>query len=168
MFCQDENHKNHSIILLSKILIPKNQLENLKNNIQNSQKIRSDIEEKINNLIKELKEKEDQLKSLMEKFTKLLDIKIKFIEIFLHNYENKIEEIDLNYQTIFNLQKEINFKVPNLSFYENEKLAQKIEKSFDFFEKNKNFNNYLNNLNYKVENNDNKLKVLSIVKTKKI
>ena len=167
MFCQDENHKNHSIILLSKILIPKNQLENLKNNIQNSQKIRSDIEEKINNLIKELKEKEEQLKSLMEKFTKLLDVKIKFIEIFLHNYENKIEEIDLNYQTIFNLQKEINFKVPNLSFYENEKLAQKIEKSFDFFEKNKNFNNYLNNLNYKVENNDNKLKVLSIVKTKK-
>ena len=167
MFCQDENHKNHSIILLSKILIPKNQLENLKNNIQNSQKIRSDIEEKINNLIKELKEKEEQLKSLMEKFTKLLDIKIKFIEIFLHNYENKIEEIDLNYQTIFNLQKEINFKVPNLSFYENEKLAQKIEKSFDFFEKNKNFNNYLNNLNYKVENNDNKLKVLSIIKTKK-
>ena len=167
MFCQDENHKNHSIILLSKILIPKNQLENLKNNIQNSQKIRSDIEEKINNLIKELKEKEEQLKSLMEKFTKLLDIKIKFIEIFLHNYENKIEEIDLNYQTIFNLQKEINFKVPNLSFYENEKLAQKIEKSFDFFEKNKNFNNHLNNLNYKVENNDNKLKVLSIVKTKK-
>ena len=167
MFCQDENHKNHSIILLSKILIPKNQLENLKNNIQNSQKIRSDIEEKINNLIKELKEKEEQLKSLMEKFTKLLDVKIKFIEIFLHNYENKIEEIDLNYQTIFNLQKEINFKVPNLSFYENEKLAQKIEKSFDFFEKNKNFNNHLNNLNYKVENNDNKLKVLSIVKTKK-
>ena len=167
MFCQDENHKNHSIILLSKILIPKNQLENLKNNIQNSQKIRSDIEEKINNLIKELKKKEEQLKSLMEKFTKLLDVKIKFIEIFLHNYENKIEEIDLNYQTIFNLQKEINFKVPNLSFYENEKLAQKIEKSFDFFEKNKNFNNYLNNLNYKVENNDNKLKVLSIVKTKK-
>ena len=167
MFCQDENHKNHSIILLSKILIPKNQLENLKNNIQNSQKIRSDIEEKINNLIKELKEKEEQLKSLMEKFTKLLDIKIKFIEIFLHNYENKKEEIDLNYQTIFNLQKEINFKVPNLSFYENEKLAQKIEKSFDFFEKNKNFNNYLNNLNYKVENNDNKLKVLSIIKTKK-
>ena len=55
----------------------------------------------------------------MEKFTKLLDIKIKFIEIFLHNYENKKEEIDLNYQTIFNLQKEINFKVPNLSFYEN-------------------------------------------------
>ena len=167
MFCQDENHKNHSIILLSKILIPKNQLENLKNNIQNSQKIRSDIEEKINNLIKELKEKEEQLKSLMEKFTKLLDIKIKIIEIFLHNYENKREEIDLNYQTIFNLQKEINFKVPNLSFYENEKLAQKIEKSFDFFEKNKNFNNHLNNLNYKVENNDNKLKVLSIVKTKK-
>ena len=167
MFCQDENHKNHSIILLSKILIPKNQLENLKNNIQNSQKIRSDIEEKINNLIKELKKKEEQLKSLMEKFTKLLDVKIKFIEIFLHNYENKIEEIDLNYQTIFNLQKEINFKVPNLSFYENEKLAQKIEKSFDFFEKNKNFNNHLNNLNYKVENNDNKLKVLSIVKTKK-
>ena len=167
MFCQDENHKNHSIILLSKILIPKNQLENLKNNIQNSQKIRSDIEEKINNLIKELKEKEEQLKSLMEKFTKLLDVKIKFIEIFLHNYENKIEEIDLNYQTIFNLQKEINFKVPNLSFYENEKLAQKIEKSFDFFEKNKNFNNYLNNLNYKVEDNDNKLKELSIVKTKK-
>ena len=167
MFCQDENHKNHSIILLSKILIPKNQLENLKNNIQNSQKIRSDIEEKINNLIKELKEKEEQLKSLMEKFTKLLDIKIKFIEIFLHNYENKIEEIDLNYQTIFNLQKEINFKVPNLSFYENEKLAQKIEKSFDFFEKNKNFNNYLNNLNYQVEDNDNKLKELSIIKTKK-
>ena len=167
MFCQDENHKNHSIILLSKILIPKNQLENLKNNIQNSQKIRSDIEEKINNLIKELKEKEEQLKSLMEKFTKLLDIKIKFIEIFLHNYENKKEEIDLNYQTIFNLQKEINFKVPNLSFYENEKLAQKIEKSFDFFEKNKNFNNYLNNLNYQVEDNDNKLKELSIIKTKK-
>ena len=54
-------------------------------------------------MINELKEKEEQLKSLMEKFTKLLDIKIKFIEIFLHNYENKIEEIDLNYQTIFNL-----------------------------------------------------------------
>ena len=162
-----ENHKNHSIILLSKILIPKNQLENLKNNIQNSQKIRSDIEEKINNLINELKEKEEQLKSLMEKFTKLLDIKIKFIEIFLHNYENKREEIDLNFQTIFNLKKEINFEVPNLSFYENEKLEQKIEKSFYFFEKNKNFNNYLSNLNYKVDDNDNKLKELSIVKTKK-
>ena len=44
---------------------------------------------------------------------------------------------------------------------------KKLKKVFIFFEKNKNFNNYLNNLNYKVENNDNKLKVLSIIKTKK-
>jgi hypothetical protein len=27
MFCQSENHQNHSIILLSNILIPKNQLD---------------------------------------------------------------------------------------------------------------------------------------------
>jgi hypothetical protein len=82
MFCQSENHQNHSIILLSNILIPKNQLDFFKKNIDNSYKIRNKIEENINKIINELKEKEESLKKLIGEFNKYLDIKLNLLKLF--------------------------------------------------------------------------------------
>ena len=79
----------------------------------------------------------------MGEFNKYLDIKLKFIEVVFQNYQEKLKEINLNYQIISNLKNEINFKVPYLNFNSYESLLEKVEKSFNFFEENKRFINII-------------------------
>ena len=69
----------------------------------------------------------------MGEFNKYLDIKLKFIEVVFQNYQEKLKEINLNYQIISGLKNEINFKVPYLNFNSYESLLEKVEKSFNFF-----------------------------------
>ena len=40
----------------------------------------------------------------MGEFNKYLDIKLKFIEVVFQNYQEKLKEINLNYQIISNLK----------------------------------------------------------------
>ena len=77
-----------------------------------SEKIK--IEQKIETVIKELEEKIKFINQLKNEFIECLNMKLKFVELVLNNYEKKIKDFDANFYIIKNLERLINFNLVQL------------------------------------------------------
>ena len=95
----DEEHEKKEFILKKKIL-KKNKLDEFKLNIKRIIKDKDKVEEAINLVINELKEKIENLNNLKNKFFDYLNMKLKFVKLILHNYEKKLEDFDVNFYII--------------------------------------------------------------------
>ena len=97
----EENHKNNEKFIRDKIL-RKNQLDNFSKTLKQIFTISNDIEIQINDLVKELKEKIDQLINLKNSFFESLNMKLKLSNLVYNNYLQKLNETDLNFTLIQN------------------------------------------------------------------
>ena len=90
---------------MKKKLFKKNKLDEFKNTIKKILNEKDKLEQKINLVIKELKEKIDNINNLKNQFLENLNMKVKFVQLILNNYERKMEDFDINYFLIKNLEK---------------------------------------------------------------
>ena len=133
----DESHENEEFFLKKKLL-KKNKIEGFKNTIRmiTSEKIK--IEQKIETVIKELEEKIKFINQLKNEFFECLNMKLKFVELVLNNYEKKIKDFDANFYNIKNLERQINFNLVKLELNNNDSLDKKIETITNCFNRNLN------------------------------
>ena len=61
---------------------------------------------------------------------------MKFTQLILQNYEKKIEDFDINYFIINNLENQIKFNLLELNLNKNDSLEQKIENISNYLNKN--------------------------------
>ena len=89
---------------------------------------------------------------------------MKFTELILDNYEKKLKDFDLNYYTINNLEKQINFNLFELNYNENNSLDKKIEIITYYLNQNLNAQFKFNNDNIdNIENFENIEKIKEIL-----
>ena len=74
-------------------------------------------------------------------------MKLKFAQLVLHNYEKKIEDFDVNYYIINNLENQVKFNLLEFKFDKNDSLEKKIENFANYFNKNINSQFNLDNKN---------------------
>lgn len=122
----DESHENDEF-LLKKKLLKKNKIDGFKNTIRIITSEKNKIEQKIESVIKELEGKILFINNLKNKFIECLNMKLKFVDLVLNNYEKKIKDFDANYYIINNLEKQINFNLEKLNLNNNDSLDNKIE-----------------------------------------
>ena len=101
---------------MKKLIIKNSKLEKFKTNIKRINNIRNSIEKAINEVIKELEEKISLLKNLEKEFMESLDMKLKYVDLVFHNYEQKMKDFDINFVIINNLANQINFKFARIRF----------------------------------------------------
>jgi len=131
----DESHENDEI-LLKKKLFRKNILDEFKSRIKRIENERDNVEQNVNLVIKELEEKIKALNDLKKQFLEKLNKKLKFTQLILQNYEKKIEDFDINYFIINNLENQIKFNLLELNLNQNDSLEQKIENISNYLNKN--------------------------------
>lgn len=152
----NESHKNKEYLIRDK-MIKKNKLDNFVKNLENAKNIRNNIEEKINEVINELKKNIDSLNNLKNKFVDSLNMKIKIANLAYHNYQTKYNNVDINYFLIKNLEEHINFDLPNLNINNENNCEEKI-KQIIFYINNIIINQYnSNNNNEEIQINNNNL-----------
>ena len=117
-------------------MLKKNELDAFKNTIKAIKGTKNIIEEKINSITDELENKIESINNLKNKFFESLDMKLQFVEIVLNNYEKKLENCDLNYSIINNLENQMNFKLLNLNFDNDASLEKKIENITQYLNRN--------------------------------
>ena len=133
--------------------IKKNKLDNFKNTIKIAINEKTIIELAIDSVIKELEEKIENLKKLKKNFFEYLNMKLKFIEFVLNNYEKKMNDFDINFFIINNLQNQFNFNLKKLNF-------NNINNNID--SKKENITRYLEeNINSQFNSNDKEEKILT-------
>ena len=137
----DESHEKEELFLKKK-LFKKNKLDEFKNTIMKIKEEKNRIELKINSVTKELEEKIKMLNELKIGFFESLNMKLKFVELVLDNYEKKIKDLDVNFAIINNLEKQINFNLTKLDLNYNDSLDKKIGTISNFL--NKNLNSHFN------------------------
>ena len=137
----DESHEKEEFFLKKK-LFKKNKLDEFKKTIMAIKEEKNRIELKINSITKEPEEKINTLNELKNKFFESLNMKLKFVELVLNNYEKKIKDLDMNFTIINNLEKQINFNLTKLDLNYNDSLDKKIRNISNFL--NKNLNSYFN------------------------
>ena len=76
---------------------------------------------------------------------------MKFTQLILQNYEKKIEDFDINYFIINNLENQIKFNLLELNLNKNDSLEQKIENISNYLNKNINSQFDLDNKEKKKE-----------------
>ena len=133
----DESHEKNEI-LLKKKLFKKNKIEGFQNTLKKVNNDKEKIEQKINAVVKELKEKIEFLNNLKNKFFECLNMKLRFIELIMNNYEKKLENFDVNFYIINNLEKQIQFNLLELNLNKNDSLDQKIENITGYLNENLN------------------------------
>ena len=136
-YCSIDHNKSHEKeeIPLKKKLLKKDELDAFKNTINKIKNDKQKIEEKINSVTKELEKKIELIKNLKNKFSESLNMKLQFVELLLNNYEKKMEEFDINYSIINNLESQMNLGLLNLVFKDDDSLDKKIN----------NINKFINN-----------------------
>ena len=132
---------------MKKKLFKKNKLDDFKNNLKKIANEKDKIEQKVNLIIKELKEKIKFINNLKKQFFEKLNMKLKFAQLVLHNYEKKIEDFDVNYYIINNLENQVKFNLLEFKFDKNDSLEKKIENFANYFNKNINSQFNLDNKN---------------------
>ena len=70
--------------------------------------------------------------NLKNKFKHDLEIKIKFVKLVANNYEQKLEDFDINYNIINNLINQKNFSLPKLEFNLDDSLEKKYKICTDY------------------------------------
>ena len=137
-YCSLEHDESHeeNVIHLKEKLFKKKKLDEFKNNIIKITSEKNGIEQKINQVIKELEEKTEFIKGLKKKFLECFDMKINLINLTFSNYEKKLEDFDMNYFIINNLENQINFTLLKLDFDNNDSLDNKIESIAHYINKN--------------------------------
>ena len=136
---------------MKKKLFTKNNLDEFKNIIKKIKGDKDIIEQKINEILQELEEKIKFIKNLKNKFLENLKMKIQFVELLLNNYEKKLEDFDINYFIINNLENQKNFNLEELKINKNDSLDKKIEYITDYLNKNLNSQfrgNYIKSVDY--------------------
>ena len=143
----DKTHKNREY-LLKDIFLDQSLLDRFVRNYEDIFKIKSKIEENINKVIKELKNKIELLKNLKIRFNESLEAKIKISNLVYQNYQAKLKKYDLNYFTIKNLKDQINFKLLNFENIKENNLDKRIEQLSSYINNNINiqFNNESNEI----------------------
>ena len=148
----DENHEKEEFYLKTKF-IKKNKLDNFKNTIKIAINEKTKIELAIDSVIKELEEKIENLKKLKKNFFEYLNMKLKFIEFVLNNYEKKMNDFDINFFIINNLQNQFNFNLKKLNLNNiNNNIDSKIENITRYLEE---------NINSQFNSNDKEEKILT-------
>ena len=146
----DESHEK-SEILLKKKLVKKNKMEGFENTLKKVNNDKEKIEQKINEVVKELEDKIEFINNLKKKFFECLNMKLQFIELILNNYQKKLENFDVNFNVINNLEKQIQFNLLELNLNKNDSLDKKIENIINYL--NENLNSQFN-LDNKEENGE--------------
>ena len=131
----DENHKNSEVFVRDKIL-RKNKLEEFEKSLKKIKNNFNNIEIQINELIKELKEKIEQIINLKNTFFDILNMKIKLSSLVYKNYLQKLNETDLNFTLIQNLENQLNFYLPSFQINKDETFAIKVEKAISYLQQN--------------------------------
>ena len=131
----DENHKDSEIFLRDKIL-KKNKLEEFEKTLKKVYNNLNIVEIQINELIEELKQKIDQIINLKNTFFDFLNMKIKLSNLVYKNYLQKLNETDLNFTLIRNLEEQLNFYLPSLQINKNEAFTTKAEKAISYLQQN--------------------------------
>ena len=99
-----------------------------------------------------MKEKIEALNNLKTQFLEKLNKKLKFTKLILQNYEKKIEDFDINYFIIINLENQIKFNLIELNLNKNDSLDKKIENITKYLKENINSQFVLDNKEEKKEN----------------
>ena len=99
-----------------------------------------------------MEEKIEALNNLKKQFLEKLNKKLKFIQLILQNYEKKIEDFDINYFIINNLENQIKFNLNELNLNKNDSLDKKIENITIYLNKNIKSQFFLVNKEEKKEN----------------
>ena len=133
----DESHEKDEI-LLKKKLFKKNKIEAFKKKINTIQNNKDNIEKKINIIVKELEEKIEFINNLKKKFFECLNMKLQFVELIMNNYEKKLENYDVNYFIINNLESQMKFNLLELNVNKNDSLDKKLENVASYLQKNLN------------------------------
>ena len=120
----DERHEDKEI-LLKKKLFKKNKLDEFKNTIKKILNEKDKLEQKINLVIKELKEKIEIINNLKHQFLESLKMKVKFVQLILNNYEKKMEDYDIDFFLIKNLENQNRFNLLELNLNKNDSLDKK-------------------------------------------
>ena len=148
----DESHETKEITLKKK-LFKKNKIDGFKNTIKKIKSDKDKIEKQINLVIQELEEKIKFLSDLKKNFFESLNMKMKFVELILYNYEKKLANLDINYFIINNLENQIKFNLLELNLNKNDSLDKKIENITNYLSKNLNSQfNFDNKANIENEN----------------
>ena len=153
-YCSLDHEESHSRkeILLKKKIFKKNKLNEFKNTIKKIKNDKDKIDQKVKSVIKELEEKIVFINNLKNKFLEYLNMKLQFVELILNNYEKKLDNFDLNYFIINNLENQINFGLSEFNLNNYIPLSQKIDNTIDYL--NKNINSQFNLDNKKNEDNE--------------
>ena len=131
----DEDHEKKEIVLKKKLFKNKNLVE-FKNNINQILVIKDKIENTIDSLIKELEEKITHIKNLKNQFFECLKVQLKITDLVLKNYEKKVNDFDINYFLINNLENQTDIYLYELNFNSNDSLERKIEKATSYMKEN--------------------------------
>ena len=99
-----------------------------------------------------MEEKIEALNNLKKQFLEKLNKKLKFTQLILQNYEKKIEDFDINYFIINNLENQIKFNLNELNLNKNDSLDKKIENITIYLNKNIKSQFILDNKEEKKEN----------------
>ena len=130
-------------------------MDEFKNTIKRILNEKDKLEQKINLVINELKEKIEIINNLKHQFLESLKMKVKFVQLILNNYEKKMEDFDINYFLINNLENQTKFNLIELNLNKNYSLDKNIESVINYL--NENINSQLDIVNNKEIKNENKI-----------
>ena len=130
-------------------------MDEFKNTIKKILNEKDKLEQKINLVIKELKEKIEIINNLKHQVLESLKMKVKFVQLILNNYEKKMEDYDIDFFLIKNLENQIKFNLLELNLNKNDSLDKKIESVINYL--NENINSQFDIVNKKEIKNENKI-----------
>ena len=90
-------------------------MDEFKNTIKKILNEKDKLEQKINLVIKELKEKIEIINNLKHQVLESLKMKVKFVQLILNNYEKKMEDYDIDFFPIKNLENQTRFNLLELN-----------------------------------------------------
>ena len=123
----DENLEKYEI-LLNKKMLKKSKLDEFKKNIIKIINDKEKIEKEIDSFLKELEKTIEFINNLKIKYLNCLNMKLELAKLVLYNYEKKLNDFDINYSIINNLENQMKFKLFELELNKNDSLDKKIER----------------------------------------
>jgi hypothetical protein len=127
-----EEHESHNTEQLSKVIIEQKEIEKYKNLIKASENHINLIQNIMNTIINELKEKIDNLQKLHKGYEEINNLEIKFAKEIISTYQIEDNNKNMNYQIIINLRNNLKF-----SFVEIPRTGNSFIKAFkleDYFQ----------------------------------
>ena len=110
-----EEHESHNTEQLSKVAIPSNEIEKYKNLIKTAENHISSIQNFMNTLLNELKDKIDNLQKLEKQYEELNNLEIKFAKEMISTYQIEDNGKNMNYQIVHNLRNNLRFSFVEIS-----------------------------------------------------